>query len=41
MARRNAIVVFACRDEKKTLNIIREIGADTYNKDLVFMRLNL
>jgi len=41
MAKRNATVIFACRDEDKTLNIIEEISDETHNQNLEFMRLNL
>ena len=41
IAKRNATVVFACRDEAKTLKIIDQFKEETKNQRLFFMRLDL
>lgn len=41
LARRNAKIYFACRDETKTLSAIEEIQSATSNDNLYFLKLDL
>lgn len=41
IAKTGATIVFACRDEPKTLPIMKAISEESNNKNLVFLKLDL